>query len=88
MKVYSSETYKEEQAEEDYELKGEDIDYFYTIGSWYNNGCIGVVAQKRFFMLRVEELNKIKDGIRFKINLASDSRDKRRTIDYLQIIED
>lgn len=88
MKAYHSETYKETGMEEDYELKGEDVDYFYTIGSWYNNGCIGVVAHKRFFMLRVEELNKIKDHIRFKINLASDSGDKRRTIDYLQIIED
>lgn len=68
-------------------LKGSDIDYFYTIGSWYNNESIGVVANKKNFRLRVEELNKIKDQIRFTVNLASNSGDGRRTNNYLEIEE-
>jgi hypothetical protein len=68
-------------------LKGEEIDYFYTIGSMYNNGCVGVVVGKNCYKLRVSELNKIKDQLSFKIDLASDSNDKRRTNDYLEIIE-
>ena len=68
-------------------LKGEDIDRFYTIGSYNNNETIGVVANKKNFRLRVGELNKIKDLIHFKIDLASDSNDGRRTNNYLEIVE-
>jgi len=68
-------------------LKGSDIDYFYTIGSWCNNESIGVVANKKNFRLRVEELNKIKDQIRFTVDLASNSKDGRRTNNYLEIVE-
>ena len=70
-----------------YSLKGDDIDRFYTIGSMYNNGCIGVESNKDYYRLRVEELNKIKDQLRFKVDLASESGDNRRTNNYLEIIE-
>ena len=68
-------------------LSGSDIDYFYTIGSWNNNETIGVVANNKNFRLRIEELNKIKDQIRFKIDLASNSNDGRRTNNYLEIVK-
>ncbi len=68
-------------------LNGSDIDRFYTVGHWNNNGTIGIVANKKNFRLQVEELNKIKDLIRFKINLASESNDGRRTNNYLEIEE-
>ena len=68
-------------------LKGEDIDRFYTVGNWNNNETIGITANKKNFRLRVGELNKIKDLIRFKIDLASDSNDGRRTNNYLEIVE-
>lgn len=68
-------------------LNGEEVDRFYTIGSMYNNGNIGVESGKRHYRLKVEELNKIKDTILFKIDLASDSNDNRRTNNYLEIVE-
>ena len=68
-------------------LKGEDIDYFYAIGSMYNNDCVGIVAKKENYKLKVSELNKIKDSLQFKVDLASDSNDKRRTNNYLEILE-
>ena len=68
-------------------LKGSDIDYFYAVGSWNKSESIGVVANKKNYRLRVEELNKIKDEIRFTVDLASNSGDGRRTNNYLEIVE-
>ena len=68
-------------------LKGEDVDRFYTVGNWNNNETIGVVANKKNYRLRVGELNKIKNLIRFKIDLASNSNDGRRTNNYLEIVK-
>jgi hypothetical protein len=68
-------------------LKGEDIERFYTIGGMYNNGCVGVESNKKYYRLRVEELNKIKDQLCFKVDLASESGDLRRTNNYIEIVE-
>ncbi|NVM18023.1 MAG: hypothetical protein HWN80_09920 [Candidatus Lokiarchaeota archaeon] len=68
-------------------ITGEDVDRFYTIGSMYNNGSIGVESGKTFYRLRVEELNKIKGQLSFKVDLASESKDRRRTNNYLEIVE-
>jgi hypothetical protein len=68
-------------------LKGEDIERFYAIGSMYNNGCVGVESNKKYYRLRVEELNRIKDQLRFKVDLASKSGDRRRTNNYIEIVE-
>ena len=87
IRVWELNNSKEDEGENSDLLKGEDIDRFYAIGSMYNNGSIGVESKKNFYRLRVEELNKIKQLIRFKVDLAFESGDRRRTNNYLEIIE-
>lgn len=48
-------------------LEGRDIDYFFTIKSWYDNDCIGVQVGNVRYRLPVKELLKIASHLKFEI---------------------
>ena len=47
-------------------MDGQQIERFYTLGSMYDNGCIGAVANGEHYRVPVQELLKIVNGIEFQ----------------------